>query len=76
MSTSWEFAHNLAQVSTGMLPAHEPEVTISHVEGGVYRLIIDKSEIALTAQDLLDIMDWCLEYARDLSQQARKSRND
>jgi len=70
MSTSWEFAHNLAQVSTGLRPPWEPEVSITHVEQGVYKLSIDRESIALTAQDLLDIMDWCLLRVRELSQQA------
>ncbi len=70
MSTSWEFAHNLAQVSTGMLSAHEPEVKIEHVEQGCYLLSIDKKSLALTAADLLDIMDWCLKNGRELTSQA------
>ncbi len=71
MSTqSWEFAHNLAQVSTGGHQAHELEVHITHVEGGVYRLSIDRETIALTAQDLLDIMDFVLQHARTIEQQA------
>ncbi len=36
MSTSWEFAHNLAMASTGMRQAHEPEVRIEHIEMGVF----------------------------------------
>jgi len=71
MSTSWEFAHNLAQVSTGMHKPHEPEIHIEHIEMGCYRLSVDKSEIALTAQDLLDIMDWVLVNAHILMSQAK-----
>ena len=70
MSTSWEFAHNLAQVSTGVHPPWEPEVSIEPVEQGVYKLSVDRESIALTAQDLLDIMDWCLLHARELTSQA------
>jgi len=76
MSTSWwdesaaTFAANFALASTGMHKPHEPEVTISHIEMGCYRLSVDKAEIVLTATDLLDVMDWCLQHARELSQQA------
>ncbi len=76
MSTSWwdesaaEFAHNFALASTGMHQAHEPEVRIEHIEMGVYRLSVDKAEIVLTAQDLLDVMDWALVNAHTLLSQA------
>lgn len=72
MSTSWEFAYNLAQASTGMHQSHEPEVHIEHVEGGVYRLSIDRESCALTAQDLRDIFDWCLQHMHLLEQQAKE----
>ena len=76
MSTSWwdespaEFARSFALASTGMHKPHEPEVTISHIEMGVYRLSVDKAEIVLTSQDLRDIMDWCLLHMREIEQQA------
>jgi hypothetical protein len=70
MSTEWGFTHTMAQIATGMQQRHDPEVHIEHVEGGVYRLSIDRECVHLTAQDLLDIMDWCLLHARELSQQA------
>ena len=73
MSTSWEFAHNFAQAATGMHQRHEPEVSITPVEQGVYRVSIDRESLALTAQDLLDIMDWCLVNARTLLQQAEQA---
>ncbi len=69
MSTSWEFAHNLAQVSTGGA-AHAPEVRIEQVEQGVYRLSVDRESLALTAQDLRDIMDWCLLHMREIEREA------
>ena len=80
MSTSWwdesaaEFAHNFALASTGVHQQHEPEVRIEHVEGGVYRLSIDRESCALTAQDLLDVMDWCLLHARALSSQPEQAQ--
>ena len=79
MSTSWwdesaaEFAHNFALASTGMHQRHEPEIHIEHVEMGVYRLCIDRESLALTAQDLLDIMDYGLHHAMTLREEANQA---
>jgi len=70
MSTQWEFAHNLAQASTGGMPLHVPEIRIEHIEQGVYKVSIDKECIHLTARDILDVMDYGLLHARTLEQQA------
>ena len=72
--TAAEFAHNFALASTGMHQAHEPEVRIEYVEQGVYRLSIDRESIALTAQDLRDITDWCLQHMREIEQQAAEAQ--
>ena len=82
MSTSWwnessaEFAHNFALASTGMHQRHEPEVRIEHIEMGVYRLSIDRESLALTAQDLRDIMDWCLQHMREIESEAAAAARD
>jgi hypothetical protein len=79
MSKQWwdessaEFAHNFALASTGVHQSHEPEIRIEHVEQGVYRLGVDRESLALTAQDLLDVMEWGLLHARELSQQAAEA---
>ncbi len=78
MSTSWwdessaEFAANFALASTGLHKTREPEVHIEHVEQGCYLLSVDKESIALTAIDLLDLLDWCLLNARTLETQAKE----
>jgi len=78
MSTSWwdetsaEFAAQFAMASTGMHPSHEPEVHITHVEGGVYRLSIDRETLHLTAQDLRDVFDWMLLHMREIESQAKE----
>jgi hypothetical protein len=80
MSKQWfdessaEFARSFALASTGMHQRHEPEVRIEHVEQGVYRLSIDRESLALTAQDLRDIMDWCLEHMHEIEQQAAEAQ--
>ncbi len=82
MSTSWwnessaEFAHNFALASTGMHQRHEPEVRIEHIEMGVYRLSIDRESLALTAQDLRDIMDWCLLHMREIEREAAAAADE
>jgi hypothetical protein len=82
MSNEWwnessaGFAHNFALASTGLHRGHEPEVRIEHVEQGVYRLGIDRESLALTAQDLLDIMDWCLLHARLLLSQVEQAKQE
>jgi hypothetical protein len=80
MSTSWwdesaaEFARSFALASTGMHQRPSPEVHIEHIEQGVYRLSIDRESLALTAQDLRDIMDWCLRHMREIEQQAAEAQ--
>lgn len=69
--TSAEFAQNFALASTGLHHTHTPDVSIEPVEGGVYQLSIDKECIHLTAQDLLDIMEWGLLHARELEAEAK-----
>jgi hypothetical protein len=79
MSTAWwdessaEFAANFALASTGIHQAHEPEVGIEHIEMGVYRLSVDQESLALTAQDLLDIMDYGLHHAMTLRDEANQA---